>query len=420
MLSIQLANRCLLALITIAFPWSISGQELPHAQHPLSLEPTGNSPLLALHRALVEIESISGNEFKVGQYLHSYLTAHNFTVERQRVDPLVSSVESSRFNLLAYSGDKNGARVLLSSHIDTVPPYSPYERLKQNQIWGRGSVDAKGCVATQIQAVQELLAAGEIAEKDVALLFVVGEEIGGDGMRKANDRGLSWDTVIFGEPTELKLASGHKGNLGFNIKATGKAGHSGYPWLGENANSMLIPALAALDNMELPSSKKYGNTTLNIGKMEGGVAGNVIAETAKAQIQIRIANGSADKIKEIVVDAINKVDDRLEISFLSEGYGPVDIDTDIEGLNPRFNHLSIHLFNSLPRNYAHLPFRHLGFDTIVVNYGTDIPNLYGTYKKYLYGPGSILVAHSDHEHLTEEDLFAAVKGYKKLILAALA
>ena len=322
----------------ITFPWSISGQEIPHAQHLLQTQKPGKISLLSLHRTLVEIESISGNEYKVGEYLNTYLTARNFTVERQHVDPLAVNAESSRFNLLAYPGsDKHSARVLLSSHIDTVPPYWPYENRKHGQVWGRGSVDAKGCVATQIQAVGELLAAGEIAERDVALLFVVGEEIGGDGMRKANDLGLSWETVIFGEPTELKLASGHKGNLGFTIKAKGKAGHSGYPWLGENANSMLIPALAALDKLELPSSRKYGNTTLNIGKMEGGVAGNVIAETAKAQVQIRIAESSSDKIRTIVVDAINKIDHRLELEFLSKGYGPVDIDTDVEGWDSILN-----------------------------------------------------------------------------------
>ena len=416
MLPIQLVH-CI--SILFAFPSSILGQQLPHAQYPLNVRPTTASSLLPLHRALVEIESISGNEDKVGEYLHSYLAAHNFTVERQHVDPLASRAESSRFNLLAYpGGNKHSARVLLSSHIDTVPPYWPYENRKHNQIWGRGSVDAKGCVATQIQAVRELLAAGDIAEKDVALLFVVGEEIGGDGMRKANGLGLSWETVIFGEPTELKLASGHKGNLGFSIKATGKAGHSGYPWLGENANSMLIPALAALDKMELPRSKKYGNTTLNIGKMEGGVAGNVIAETAKAQIQIRIADGSAEKIKEIVIDTINKVDDRLELTFLSKGYGPIDIDADVEGSNFPFDRSCC--YSKCPsRSLDNSPLRLLGFDTIVVNYGTDIPNLYGDFKKYLYGPGNILVAHSDHEHLTEEDLFAAVEGYKKLVLAAL-
>lgn len=61
----------------------------------------------------------------------------------------------------------------------------------------------------------------------------------------------------------------------------------------------------------------------------------------------------------------------------------------------------------------------VGFDTIVVNYGTDIPNLSGNHTRYLYGPGTILVAHSDHEAITVGDLESSVEGYKKLILHAL-
>lgn len=60
-----------------------------------------------------------------------------------------------------------------------------------------------------------------------------------------------------------------------------------------------------------------------------------------------------------------------------------------------------------------------GFESISVNYGTDIPNLKGNYKRYLYGPGSILVAHSDHEHLKANDLLTAVDGYKRLVRSAL-
>ncbi|MCJ1399693.1 hypothetical protein MMC11_002895 [Xylographa trunciseda] len=355
--------------------------------------------LVELHHHLVRIESITGNENAVGRYLANYLSGHNFTVEKQSLDAsttgeqISSSLDltkSERFNILAYSGSSRKSRVLVSSHIDTVPPFWPYEIRNGNEIWGRGTVDAKGCVAAQIAAVQELLATGEIHEGDVAFLFVVGEETGGDGMRKANDLNLTWETAIFGEPTDLKLASGHKGNLGFRIRAKGKAGHSGYPWLGESANSMLIPALAAIDKLELPSSEKYGNTTVNIGRMEGGVAANVIAETASAQVAIRLAAGTAEDAKKMVLDAIAKIDKRLEFDFSGRGYGPVYIDSDVKG-----------------------------FETIVVNYGTDIPNLEGDHKRYLYGPGSILVAHSDHEHLTVDDLLTAVEGYKKLIRAAL-
>lgn len=175
-----------------------------------------------------------------------------------------------------------------------------------------------------------MFSAGKISEGDVALLFVVGEEGLGDGMRKANDLGLKWDTVIFGEPTELKLASGHKGITGFEVRAKGKAGHSGYPELGKSANAMLIPALYALQHLELPWSEKYGNTTLNIGRIEGGVAANVIAEDAKANIAIRIADGTPEAIHKLVLEAIRSGGEELDVTF-SQGYPPISIDTDVEG-----------------------------------------------------------------------------------------
>lgn len=182
-------------------------------------------------------------------------------------------------------------------------------------------MDAKGSISAQIYATQELLASGEISANDVSLLFVVGEETGGDGMRKVNDLEMEWQTVIFGEPTELKLATGHKGIMILMIKAHGKAGHSGYPWLGQNANHMLMPALITLQKLALPSSEKYGNSTLNIGHMSGGVAANVIAEEAYARIGIRIAAGCPETVKKLVSDAVKAVDEDLELDFSDGSYG---------------------------------------------------------------------------------------------------
>lgn len=338
----------LFSVIAIASP-CLSGSPF---QHPLRSETSaiGDDPLFSFHRRLIEIPSISGHEHDVANYLEEYLTARNFTVEKQEVEPLQTSVKGSgsgssdellpRYNILAYPGNLRKTRVLLSSHIDTVPPFLPYEIRENDQIWGRGSVDDKACVATQTRAVEELLASEEVKAGDVALLFVVGEEIGGDGMKRANDLGLTWETVIFREPTELKLASGHKGFTSFIIRARGKAAHSGYPWLGENANSMLIPALLAVDTLSLPSSEKYGNSTVNIGRMEGGVASNVIAERAEAEISIRIADGTPDQIRNVVSNAVRNVNSRLELQHVTYGYGPIHIDSDVEGLQfpflPRF------------------------------------------------------------------------------------
>ena len=255
-------------------------------------------------------------------FLINYLKSKGFTVKAQRV-------AGSRENVFAYIGKSPKTRILVTSHIDTVPPFWPYER-RGEEIWGRGTVDAKGSVASQIIAVESLLETSQIKEGDVALLYVVGEENGGAGMRAANDLGLSWETVIFGEPTELKLASGHKGVLGFTVRAKGKAGHSGYPELGKNANNILVKALAALDEIQLPWSEKYGNTTINLGRIEGGVAANVIAEDAFAIFSVRIATDDLDSIKEQVEQTVRKASPEVEIEF-TYGMGPVPIDHDIKG-----------------------------------------------------------------------------------------
>lgn len=289
-----------------------------------------------------------------------------------------------------------------------VPPFLPYkykENGKNTTIFGRGSVDAKGSVATQVIAVNNLLSSKKISPDDVAVLYVIGEETGGDGMRAANDLHLSAKTVIFGEPTEGKLVSGHKGTMRVGMKAIGKAGHSGYPWLGRSANEVMVAALSAIVNLgeKLPKSDKYGTTTFNIGKMTGGVAGNVIAESATADVQVRVAEGTPKMIKQAVAKAVNhaikdflvddlKPQDVLELDFSGAGYGPVDIDHDVPG-----------------------------FEVFTVNYGTDIPWLKvkeGT-KRYLYGPGTIFVAHSAEEEVLERDLWSAVEGYERIVLHAL-
>ncbi|KAF2156774.1 Zn-dependent exopeptidase [Myriangium duriaei CBS 260.36] len=355
--------------------------------------------LVGLHKNLTDIESVTGHEGPVGKWLESSLKSQGYNVELQEVD-------KDRYNVLAWPGDKRDPRLLISSHIDTVPPFIPYDshtNKSTTTISGRGSVDAKGSVAAMIIAANSLLNSVEITPNDFAFLFVVGEEAFGDGMRAANDLNLSPKQVIFGEPTEGKLASGHKGILGVKLSIHGKAAHSGYPWLGRSANAVLANALVALLELEkeLPSSEHYGVTTINIGKVQGGVAANVVAASAEANLAIRIAAGTPDDIKKAVLEKLDKVaknfkdgkDDKVYDVEFSQGYGPVPIDADVPG-----------------------------FESMVVNYGTDIPNFDLTVKgqkRYLYGPGSILVAHSDHEALTLDELELAVKDYKRLILHCL-
>ena len=167
----QLTLLLLLLITTVSYATASINTQAPF----LNSESSPATDLLLLHKSLVEHESITGNEHHVAKYLISYLKSRNFTIETIPVGPRTQSGDQ-RENIYAYTGKSRTTRVLVSSHIDTVPPFWKYER-KGNEIWGRGSVDAKGSVASQIIAVEELLATGNIRDGDVALLFVVGEEV---------------------------------------------------------------------------------------------------------------------------------------------------------------------------------------------------------------------------------------------------
>ncbi|KAI0146847.1 Zn-dependent exopeptidase [Xylariaceae sp. FL1272] len=368
--------------------------------------------LLALHKSLVEISSITSNETTVGHWLADYLEDQGFSTYLQYIPSGddVNKGPKPRFNVIAKPWPKHQSsiespKVIVSSHIDTVPPFIPYScpddpPNSDTVIAGRGTVDAKASVAAQITAVIELLSSGSIDADNIVLVYVVGEERSGDGMKYFSKSLLPLDpppnikAAIFGEPTEGKLACGHKGITSCTVKANGKAGHSGYPWLGKSATEILMRGMVKVLDTDLGSSAEFGNTTVNVGLLEGGVAPNVIPEMAEATMAVRVAIGPEEKGGSIVGERIRDVlkgvdEDAFDVNCVA-GYGVVKCECEVDG-----------------------------FETITVNYGTDVPNLAGNHTRYLYGPGSILVAHGADEAIKVSDLETGVEDFKKLILHAL-
>jgi acetylornithine deacetylase len=179
-----------------------------------------------------------------------------------------------------------------------------------------------------------MIAEGVISEGDVSLLYVVGEEKLGDGMKAANSLGPAWKTVIFGEPTENKLAVGHKGIIVLDVISKGKASHSGYPQLGINANSQLIEAVYELERMRLPSSDILGESTINVGLIQGGVAANIISPYANASVAIRVA-GDLGETLDVIEKTVQEIPVVVELS--DAAYGPQELDFDVEGAFPSFS-----------------------------------------------------------------------------------
>jgi acetylornithine deacetylase len=327
--------------------------------------------VVTLTRRLVDVESTTGQEAVVCAMVGEELEARGYTVERQ-------TVTDRRVNLLATVGRPE---VVFSTHMDCVPPFTP-SRVEGDRIHGRGSCDAKGILVSQFAAAEALRAAGETR---VGLLFLVGEERGSDGAMVADALSTGATRyLVNGEPTEGRLALGHRGVCRVKLHATGRAAHSGYPHLGESAIEKLLDALAMVRQMSLPIDEVLGPTQVNIGGLSGGLAPNVIAPSASADLLFRIVTPYEE-----VLQALEPIRSLVDVEYV-----------------------------------YHVPSLHMtaldGFETEVVGYTTDAPLLNAWGTRLMYGPGSIHVAHTDHESVAISDLHRAVVDYQRIARTLLA
>lgn len=326
--------------------------------------------VVELAARLMEIDSTSGREGAVVDWLETYLAGADWRVRRIAVTP-------GRDDLLATYGER--PEITLSTHLDTVPPFIP-PRLDGGKLWGRGACDAKGIAAAMICAAERL----RESRVPVALLFVVGEEVTHDGAVAANGVETSSRILINGEPTESTLATGTKGAMRFTLRTRGRAAHSAYPHLGKSAISELVHLLAELDSLQLPRDEQLGETTINIGEISGGVADNVMAPAAEARLMARLVS-SPDSLARLLLEWVgSRAEVEIGITVPFVRLGTID-----------------------------------GYRTSVAAYATDIPKLTSWGTPFLFGPGSIHVAHRDDEHVDVAELRAAVDAYVDIAKRAL-
>src|SRR5918992_2894007 len=317
----------------------------------------------------MQVESTSGGEGAVVAFVGEWLAARGWRVTRIPVSTGRDDVFASK---------RDGPLVTFSTHLDTVPPHVP-PRDDGSRLWGRGACDAKGIAAAMICAAERLDERGI----PVALLFVVGEEVSHDGAHAANQwaarNRIESRVLIDGEPTESTLALGTKGAMRMTLRVRGVAAHSAYPNLGLSATRELARILAALDDVALPRDDVLGDTTVNIGVIAGGIADNVVAPSAEARLMARTVGPPEDVLRLLR----ELVGDRGELH---------------QGVTAPAVRLGV------------LP----GYPTSVVAYATDIPALSNWGTPYLFGPGSIHVAHRDDEHIEIAELRAAIDTYERL------
>ena len=329
---------------------------------------------IAFARQLIDVPSTTENELAVAELLERELTRLGFTTRRQELTP-------TRFNLLALAGGR--PRVILNSHIDTVPPWFESSE-DDDHIYGRGACDTKGIIAAMIAAGERLRARGV---NDFGFLFVVAEETDSIGAKAANVEfaALGSEFVVVGEPTESVFARASKGALTCTLRFEGVAAHSAYPHLGDSAINRMVAAIAEINAHDWGAHEVLGQTTVNVGVVRGGFRPNIIPAEAECDLIFRLVTTPED-VERRLADLIARHGGKITMT---------------RGNLPQFM--------IVPE----------GQGSTVVSFNTDVPWLPSLGKPLLFGPGSILDAHGEHEKIAKRDLLAAVTTYEEMVVALL-
>lgn len=249
---------------------------------------------LALDMVGIGSDTHAEGEKGVAEYIHEYLQGIGIGSELIEFKP-------GRFNVSARIGSGEG--LMLNGHMDTVPigdsklwKYSPYGHIANGRLYGRGASDMKGGLAAILASLNNVDL--RHPERSLLLTFVADEEVGSDGsMWLLDNRKELFEGVRYGiisEATDLDIQVSQKGILSFYLNIRGKGAHASAPWLGKNA---ILDAVKAIKALEIIESKKrisdplLGRCTINIGRITGGTATNVVPDSCRVGVDVRLPPG---------------------------------------------------------------------------------------------------------------------------------
>jgi acetylornithine deacetylase len=318
---------------------------------------------MILFKDILSIDSTSGKERDMALWLHAHLDAPEKELQE---------VGDGTLNLFLRWGTP---RVVFCTHMDTVPPYIP-PVFWENKVCGRGSCDAKGQIYSMYTACKKLEAEGC---SGFGLLILAGEETGSWGAKAFSKTGFKAPFLIVGEPTENKMVSASKGTKSYDLVFHGKAFHSGYPEHGVSAVERFVAFYNALKAVKFPVDPVLGETTWNVGLLHSDNPQNILSPELSCRLYFRTTFASDQAV--------------------------CDYMAGIAEASPRGG--------DKPAKYVTLT----GFESAPASFGTDAPHLTGFGHKIICGPGTVLVAHRDDEHILLADIDKAVEQYVKMFKA---
>ena len=351
--------------------------------------PTG---LLGLATALVAVPSVSHHEVELADVVERGL----------RLCPWLE-VERVGHNVVARTQLGRSRRLLLGGHLDTVPPADGNDlpRLEDGVLFGVGAADMKGGLAVFLH----LAAAVPEPVVDVTWCFYVGEEVSQEhnGLRHLwRDRPdlLEADAAILGEPTGGTVEAGCQGTLRVAIEVQGARAHTARPWMGRNAIHRLAPILDVIASYEGRRPVLDGcefREQLQVVRVVGGVAGNVVPDVARIEVNHRFAPDRSAAKAEAALRRL--VDVHLEPG---DTFEVVDA---AEGAPPELNHPLLGGLVDLSGRTARAK---LGWTDVASFWAHGVPATN-------FGPGDPLLAHTPGEFVTSVELEEAARVLRSLL-----
>ncbi len=374
--------------------------------------------IVKLTRELVSIPShweVPGQEIEVVNALEKFFY-------KQEVEYELQPVEGDRYNIIAkLPGKGKGRSLAFNGHLDTVPPYNmtvePFGAVMEDgKIYGRGTNDMKGPVASMIYALLAFKRSGLRLAGDLYFTGVLAEETNSDGTESLIESGFKVDGAIVGEPSNREYAIGHRGLEWLEFEITGKPAHGGIPEAGINAIVKAAKFINRVEEKIIPRLKGLqhpymGPSVMNFGLINGGQQPSTVADRCIIQLDRRYTP------QENLEDVLKEYEDILEELSLE--------DPDFKGVMRRME-------SNLMKKYDHVPMETSPDDPLVesvksvLQYLTQEPprlttrrgwtdaailNYYGNIATVVYGPGNISRSHSPDEYITAAELYEGFQAY---------
>lgn len=386
-------------------------------------------------RDLVRTPSITGSETEVAEWAAQALRdlglavlVHRPEPATLRTDPDWPGEEMARTELpvvIGQVGPAGGRRLILSGHLDVVPPGEPSTwsvdpwggQVQDGRLFGRGACDMKGGVAAILAAVRALAAAGDLDRLDgqLQVVLVPSEEDGGQGTLAAIRAGAMADGAIITEPSNLDVVVAHAGAITFRLIVPGRAAHASQRREGVSALDKLALIVRALEDDETRRNAAETDPLMTdlglpyptiIGIVSGGHWASTVLDrvTAHGRYGVRLGQTAEDAERELRA-AVERA--CAEDAFLRDHPATVEI------TGGRFGSARLPADHPLPVGLADVAELVGGRRPAIlgVPYGADMQMFVnvGRTPCVIYGPGDVRLAHSANESVPIEEVVTCAR-----------